>query len=183
MAKERHWTEGSSNALAHRIAFDFIAQVESRLEARSISQVDLAKRLGVSAGAVSKLLNHPENLTLQSIAKYARALGMKAAIVAFDDGDVDNEQGPINSAVFNTCWERAGKPRDSWSLEVGEHNTAATTKTVVIPQQRSGNTRPLQEHWRSLSPHISNFRLKSGSRGNEGTMLNLSQPAYTTNGK
>ena len=45
------------------------------------------------------------------------ALGMKASIVAYEDGDPENKRGPINSTVFQICWERCGKPRDLWDLQ------------------------------------------------------------------
>lgn len=112
-----HWTEENIDAFAHRVAFDFIAQMESRMEASSITQAQLARKLGVSEGAVSKVLNNPQNLTVKTMVKYARALSMKPAIVAYDDADANNERGPISSSVFTTCWERAGKPHDLWSLQ------------------------------------------------------------------
>lgn len=117
MVQESHWTEESADAFAHRLAFDFIANVENRLAKLPMKQSELAQRLGVSEGAVSKLLNNPQNLTIRTIAKYSRALGMKASIVSYDDGDAKNLDGPINSGVFTACWERAGRPKDLWALE------------------------------------------------------------------
>lgn len=111
-----HWTASGNEAFAQRLAFDFIAQVEKRMAALSMSQSDLANQLQVSEGAVSKLLNNPQNLTLRTVAKYSRALGIKASIVAYNDSDPNNELGPISAEVFTTCWERAGRPRDHWDL-------------------------------------------------------------------
>lgn len=80
--EKQHWTEASHEAFAHRIAFDFIAQIEKRMDAMPISQADLARMLGVTEGAVSHVLNNPQNLTLKTIAKYSRVLGLKASILA-----------------------------------------------------------------------------------------------------
>jgi transcriptional regulator with XRE-family HTH domain len=117
MPNELHWTEVEPKAFAHSMAFGFIAQIEKRLEDLGLSQSELARRLAVSEGAVSKVLNNPQNLTLETIAKYTRALQTKAAIVAYDDNDRTNRNGPVLPEIFNICWERAGKPRDMWSLE------------------------------------------------------------------
>ena len=48
--------------------------------------------------------------------EYARALNLKLTVVAYDDGDPDNDKGPINSEVFYECWKRQGKPRDFYDL-------------------------------------------------------------------
>ena len=117
MTKELHWTEEGAKAFAHSMAFGFIAQIEKKLEDLGLNQSELARRLAVSEGAVSKVLNNPQNLTLETIAKYARALQTKAAIVVYDDNDRTNRNGPVMPEIFSTCWERAGKPRDRWSLE------------------------------------------------------------------
>jgi len=130
MTQEQHWTGESADAFAHRIAFDFIAQVEKRMEAVKMSQAALAQKLGISEGAVSHVLNNPQNLTLKTIAKYSRALGLKAAVVAYDDGDHENENGPVNSEVFRICWERAGRPPDFWAIESCQTQQAATQSLV-----------------------------------------------------
>jgi transcriptional regulator with XRE-family HTH domain len=134
MPNEKHWTEENSDAFAHRIAFDFIAQIENRMESMPIKQAELAKKLQVSEGAVSKLLNNPQNLTVRTIARYSRALGIKASIIAYDDGDADNQYGPINPTVFATCWERAGRPADLWGFDnaPAQITTANTGYTINI---------------------------------------------------
>lgn len=120
MTQQSHWTEESTDALAHRIAFDFIAQIESRMDEIPMNQSDLARILEVTEGAVSKLLNNPQNLTIRTIARYARALGIKAAIVAYNDGDPENKRGPINSQIFASCWNWAGKPHDVNNCACGQ---------------------------------------------------------------
>jgi hypothetical protein len=37
--------------------------------------------------------------------------------VAYDDGDPENHNGPINSQIFSRCWANAGKPSDFFALE------------------------------------------------------------------
>jgi len=137
MQTDAHWTAGSSEAFAHAIAFDFIAQLEKKMEEENLSQADLAKKLGVTEGAVSKILNSPQNLTLKTMVAYARSLGIKVAVVAYDDNDPEDERGPVNSEVFTMCWERSGKPCDFWSLKDEYQTVTATTASSYFSPQKT----------------------------------------------
>jgi transcriptional regulator with XRE-family HTH domain len=99
-----------------QIASDFTLQLERKLESGPIRNKELAERLKLSAGRVSQVLNSPGNFKLRSMTEYARALGMKLAVVAYEDGDPANKKGPINSEIFYECWKRAGRPRDFFDL-------------------------------------------------------------------
>lgn len=118
--------------MAHGLAFSFIAQIEKKLESSPMTQKQLARKLGISEGAVSKFLNNPQNVTLKTAAKYARALGFKLAMVAYEDDDPANEKGLVSSEIFAACWERSGKPRDIWSLQA----TATTSSPATITTMR-----------------------------------------------
>ncbi len=110
-----HWTERSTADFVHRIAADFAIQIEKRMRG-SISQKELAERMGVSEGNVSQSFNNPSNFTLKKIVRLARALGLKVSVVAYDDNDPGNQNGPIHSEIFEACWERADKPADFFRL-------------------------------------------------------------------
>jgi len=112
-----HWTSENDEAFINRITFDFIAQLEKQIEEKKVKQSDLAQKLGVSEGAVSQVLNlNRRNPTLVTMFRYARALGMKVAIVAYDDGDPENKYGPVGSELFSGAWQKLGNPRDVWEL-------------------------------------------------------------------
>jgi transcriptional regulator with XRE-family HTH domain len=128
--KETNWTADSADAFAHKLAFDFVTQVSERINSSGITQTELANRLGISEGAVSQFLNTPNNLTLKTIAKYSQALGMKAAIIAYDDGDRENVNGLISSTVFRQCWIAAGAPTDLWAWQGVVHSTTPNTLTI-----------------------------------------------------
>jgi hypothetical protein len=116
MEQLKHWTAGSTRNYVHRITSDFVGQLEMRIEERGIEKKTIASQLNVSPGRVSQVLNNPGNLTIARTVEYARALGMKVALIAYDDGDPENTSGPINSEVFTKCWQRMGEPRDLFSL-------------------------------------------------------------------
>lgn len=127
-----HWTNRSNKDFLFRIAADFVAQLGDKMESMSISRDELAQRLGVTKGRVSQILNNPGNITLGKVIEYARTLEMKVSIVAYEDDDPNNERGPINSAVFNICWEKCGKPQDFWAFE---ENEVMATSTVENTRQ------------------------------------------------
>lgn len=107
-----HWTTSSEEDFLYRIAFDFIHQLEMAMDRFAITQADLANRIGVSEGRVSQVFNNPWNLTLKNMVRYGKAIGHKVSIVAYDDGDRKNANGPIPSEIFTRCWERCGRPTD-----------------------------------------------------------------------
>jgi transcriptional regulator with XRE-family HTH domain len=113
----RHWTTTSVSNFVYRISFDFVAQLRLRLEQKNISRAKFAQDFGVSESRVSQIFNNPGNLGLESMTRAAQAAGMKVAVVAYDDGDPQNQNGPVNPEIFVSCWKRAGMPKDFFDLE------------------------------------------------------------------
>lgn len=113
----KHWTESNIDSFVSRISFDFITQLAKKLNSLPLNRAAFAEKLGLTTGRVSQIFNNPGNLTLKNIVKYARALGMKVAVVAYNDDDPNNERGPINAEIFMICWQNAGKPKDYFALE------------------------------------------------------------------
>jgi transcriptional regulator with XRE-family HTH domain len=131
MSNDTHWTERSVEDFVHRITFDFTTQIDKALEASNSSQADLAKNLGVSEGRVSQVLNNPRNLSLNSVVRCARAIGRKVTLVLYDDGDSANKNGPVNSEIFSTCWERCGRPADFFALR--SESTGSAIEAPLTP--------------------------------------------------
>ena len=95
------------------IASDFVDRLEEEMEESGLSKGELARKLDVSAGRVSQIFHNPGNLTLEMIVRCARAVGIKVAVLAYNDGDKENLNGPIIPEVFYECWNRCGKPKDT----------------------------------------------------------------------
>ena len=131
-----HWTADNISNFIYRIASDFVVQLEKRMDAEDITQKQLAEKLGVSVGRVSQVLNNPGNLTLKKIVEYARVLGLKVSVVAYNDGDATNNQGPVNSEIFQICWNQAGRPRDFFAL-------SANTESLVGLKHRTARYVPI----------------------------------------
>lgn len=115
--KQKHWTASTIDNFVFQIAADFTLQLEKKIDEGPIRNKELAQRLKVTPSAVSQRLNNPGNFKISSMTEYALALGMKVAVVAYEDGDPENNNGPINSEVFYECWKRQGRPRDFYDLQ------------------------------------------------------------------
>ena len=125
-----HWTSDSNESFQFRVAMDFVVQLEKKMDSDGVNQKELARRLGVSVGRVSQVLNDPGRLNWKSVVSYARALGLKASLVAYDDQDSLNVQGPVNSEIFSLCWQRAGCPRTAFDLEESGETRQMTVVSV-----------------------------------------------------
>lgn len=132
MATVAHWTERSIDDFVFKISSDFAFQLVKKMDAESLNRKKISERLGVSVGRVSQVLNNPGNLTLRNCVQYARVLGMKAALVAYDDGDPNNDRGPVNSEIFCRCWQKAGSPRDFF--ELAEASAVRNLPTALLPR-------------------------------------------------
>ena len=129
MGNMTHWTNRSSEDFLYSIATDFIEQIEEKMEAIGMRQNHLAQAALVSKGYVSRIFKNPGNLSLETIVKFSRSVGMKASILAYEDmNDPDNTRGPIHADIFRHCWQLAGNPNDVWSLQ--NANTRMVTRTM-----------------------------------------------------
>jgi transcriptional regulator with XRE-family HTH domain len=108
-----HWTQESTKDFAFHLSLDFFTQLQDRFDDSEMLRKEFAEQLDISPGRVSQFFNNPPtNPKIDSLVRYAQALGLKVSIVAYDDGDPDNDKGPIFSGVIAKCWEHMGKPRD-----------------------------------------------------------------------
>jgi transcriptional regulator with XRE-family HTH domain len=115
--QEKDWTENSAEDYLFDIAAGFSDKIEDRLDELGMTQAGLAEKLGVTPGRVSQLINNPGNLSLKTMVRWARAVGLKLTVFPYDDGDSENFRGPVDAHVFLECWRMAGKPKDGWDLE------------------------------------------------------------------
>jgi len=145
---KRHWTNDSLEDFQFALAYDYVDQLQDALEEIDMKQSKFATIAGTSESRVSQLLGNPGNLTLKSMVRWARAIGRKISVVFYDDGDVANAEGPIDSEVFLRCWELAGKPRDLATLEessffdLGEDKDTESCLKPVGQVAASGLTGP-----------------------------------------
>lgn len=59
---------------------DFADRVDAELERREMTRAELAERAGVKPSYISRVLNNPENITLQTLFRLANALEMDVEI-------------------------------------------------------------------------------------------------------
>jgi transcriptional regulator with XRE-family HTH domain len=134
MEQIAHWSQTTTANVVYEISSTFVAQLETKMEKEQISRSELAKRLNKTTGRVSQVLNDPGNLGLNLIVEYARELGMKVSIVAYEDGDPKNENGPINPEVFVRCWEKQGCPANLFEVnEVKAMHSPTSAIVAAVP--------------------------------------------------
>ena len=67
--------EASDSYWANGVAEQFVAELERVMNVRGISKAELAKLAGVSAPYITRVMSGNANLSMQSMAKLAKALG------------------------------------------------------------------------------------------------------------
>jgi len=108
-----HWTQGDVSDFVYSLSLDFFTQLEDRIHGSKLQQKEIAERLEVSPSAVSQMLNSPpEKPELETLVKYARAVGSKVSVVLYNDDDPNNERGPLYSGIFEQSWQALNRPRD-----------------------------------------------------------------------
>ena len=120
----RHWTAESTKDYLFAIAQDFVCEIEHVMDDRGLTQKYIAEKLDVTERYVSQVISNPDNLTLESMIEWVKALGMKVAVVPYDDNDIQNAKGPIYAGVFCDCWKALGSPATKWDFDeaVRVHN-------------------------------------------------------------
>lgn len=94
--------------------------VAAEMERSRVSRAELARRLGVSGAAVTRMLNGYSDLKVSTIAKLAAALGLRPEI----------QLRPVRTA--DICFRRS----TGLSYEVISHhgaNTASAEELAVVP--------------------------------------------------
>lgn len=121
----------------------FTSSVRTHLGAHGMSQVDLAERLGWKPAQVSRALRGGQNLTLRSMVRISRALGLRLEVCAVA------EDAPFAGAeaVSRSAWPALGAEDES-PLEVAEQARARpgsrggrrATSPVRVSRRRAKRT-------------------------------------------
>lgn len=92
--------ERVSNKAWQEIAFEIALKVIGHMRTNKVSQVSLAKCMGVSPQYINKILQGKENLTLETICRFEAALGIKLIEVSFSSLE-PYELGLVNLTSAN----------------------------------------------------------------------------------
>lgn len=133
MTNGTHWTERNTEDFLYSIASDFIEALKEKMKVLGWNQTKLASLAKVDKSYVSRTFKDPGNLTLETIVKFSRTVGMKVSILAYEDkADPTNTRGPVDPEVFRLCWENEGAPADLW--EVKQKRRMAQTDSILVAQ-------------------------------------------------
>lgn len=67
--------EASPSYRAEKLAVAFLAELNASMHEQGISNAELARRIGASAAYVTKVFRGPSNLSVETLAKLADAVG------------------------------------------------------------------------------------------------------------
>lgn len=101
-----YWQEDILVDVAHHLARE--------LESRKMTQADLASKLGVKPGYISRVLRGHENLTLKTLAKIAFILGKRWECMLVSQGD--------HIALFS-CYASSSPDSDMRTIHRAETTT------------------------------------------------------------
>jgi transcriptional regulator with XRE-family HTH domain len=165
-ALTHHWTARSTDDFMYRLGADFMSRIENLLGDQS--KATLAKKLNVSPGRISQILNNPGNLTLRTIIELVRALGLKISIVAYDDDDPKNVNGPVDAEIFEQCWIKCGKPTDFHALKDNKQIPVQHYFVLKPYAERVEGSLSFQKHISSISDTAANTEGKPTFLRGEG---------------
>jgi transcriptional regulator with XRE-family HTH domain len=112
----REWArhvEHDPRFLAEELKLAFADELVRLLEARGLKRTELAEKLGTNRGYVTRVLNTDYNLTIETMARIADALGARVSLHLHPKGtSVDWSEAPVErptrvrSAKDNSCVSR-----------------------------------------------------------------------------
>lgn len=127
----------SSESIAFKASLDFEADVFKKLQEKNLSQKDLAKLLGISPAAVSKMLSKGANTTIKTMAKIAHALNCVLAPIKLKDA---NEYSYFDVNASETV---------SASIKLDRKHHTEEKLTIDTIQMKRGEAKCVK----SASPH------------------------------
>ena len=175
-------------AAAERMNAAVVDEVKSYLSQQGLTQTQLAERLGVSKGQVSRLLNAPGNTKLSTIVGLAAAIG-KEPMLVFTDGVREAYRLPERSAgELNEDEQPYGSRRLAnidWSALSSLPLLARATAMKEDIDSRRPFSRNMEEHVLQQTLRIWNYNSNAieGNKLTYGETLTLLLYGITADGK
>lgn len=146
-------------------------QLEQKMLDEGIQRKDLAKRLNLTQGRVSQILNGKlDNFSVEKIVAYAHGLEMDVAIVGYQNESSDL-RGPIHPDIFRICWERLGKPQDFFDLE--ELDQQHSSETNIADDFYSQSETSAYQVEIALADNVRDFNHKRQAAQTDSASVNL----------
>lgn len=181
-----HWTQGGVGDFVYSISLDFFTQLEDRIQGSKLQQKELAERLEVTPSAVSQMLSSPPGKPeLETLVKYALAVGSKVSVVLYDDDDPNNERGPVYSGIFEKSWEALNKPRDLEAISalVNAESEVTCFSLEPIPETFTlGPSTPLNLYEHQPLQYWGFSGSPFNDEGRQGYLISTDGSIYPNNG-
>jgi transcriptional regulator with XRE-family HTH domain len=110
--------------VAESLALDVVVELGRAMRGQSISQSELARRIGTTPAFVSQTLHGRPNMTFLTLAKFALALGLECSVSLTPRAAVEPPQGSSGGPCSAPLSKAPAKP----GAELGQK----ATKTVPV---------------------------------------------------
>ncbi|MFB8209198.1 helix-turn-helix domain-containing protein [Streptomyces sp. NPDC056010] len=109
-------TEGSRALASARLRYEALASIHDALGDAGITQVELARRLGIRKSAVNQVVHGDGNLRISTLAEYLHALGFELKLERVESGKPREQV--IASRPHVECDDDREKQYVSWADDV-----------------------------------------------------------------
>lgn len=99
--------------ITHGILDDVTDVLCGEMDARGISRAELARKMGVSRAYVTRFLNTPLNTRVETIVRFAQAVGLDVKVELVDKSAPAARSGPARSTP-STGVQPSGRSRSAW---------------------------------------------------------------------
>ena len=139
---EAQWRDANEDWLS--VSFDIAVRVLETLQAKGMTQKDLAERMGVTPQFVNKVVKGQENLSLETIGKLSKALRVqlievpseeRTAEIVFNSLQTYDFSSMLASYVLNTVFEQSTQPTASSSIELPQGSVRARQVVLYVNQE------------------------------------------------
>jgi transcriptional regulator with XRE-family HTH domain len=94
------------------VEFNLAQALERARVRRGITKTELAERMGAKRPFVSRKLSHPENMEIETFARFLRGLGMRAEIVIREARATEPTLYVANKLAHRATGRRQARPAD-----------------------------------------------------------------------
>jgi transcriptional regulator with XRE-family HTH domain len=145
---EARWRAANEDWLS--VSFDIAVRVLDTLQAKGMTQKELADKMGVSPQFVNKVVKGQENLSLETIAKLSRALGVSLIEVANEKKAPDFVFGVERSVLIRGILPGVGLGTIEGSLEL-TRSSVLFKDTSIVNAQNFFSVNEQRERYRKLA--------------------------------
>lgn len=114
-----HWTDKNFKSYKTKFMFDFIIQLENKMDELGIDEEDISNHLNISVKKFNKIMNNPKKLKLKTIYKISKLINCHIGLILYDRkyGISKEHHGPVCPIIIEKSWKLCDNPVDMFEIE------------------------------------------------------------------